>query len=52
MNNASLRKRFGIEEKNSAIISRVIKQAVEADLIKLYDPAANRKTWRYIPCWA
>jgi len=52
MNNASLRLRFGIEEKNSATISRVIKQAVEADLIKLYDPAANRKTWRYVPWWA
>ena len=52
MNNASLRERFGIEEKNSATISRVIKQAVEADLVKLYDHAANRKAWRYVPCWA
>lgn len=52
MNNASLRARFGIEEKNSAIVSRVIKQAVEAELIKLYDPLANRRAWRYVPCWA
>ncbi len=52
MNNASLRVRFGIEEKNSATVSRVIKQAVEANLIKLYDPDANRKTWRYVPSWA
>ncbi len=51
MNNASLRARFGIEEKNSAIVSRVIKQAVDADLIKLYDPSANRRSWRYIPGW-
>jgi len=51
MNNGSLRKRFGIEEKNSAVVSRVIKQAIDADLIKLYDPAANRNAWRYVPHW-
>jgi len=52
MNNTSVRKRFGIEEKNSAIASRIIKQAVEADLVKLYDSSANRKHWRYVPTWA
>jgi ATP-dependent DNA helicase RecG len=32
--------------------SRVIKQAVEAKLIRLYDPNANRKAYRYVPYWA
>jgi len=51
MNNASLRERFKIEAKNSAMVSRVIKQATEANLIRLYDPKANRNSWRYIPFW-
>jgi len=52
MNNTSLRKRFGIEEKDSSVVSRIIKQTIEAGFIKLYDPKANRKTWRYVPNWA
>ena len=51
MNNASLRVRFGITEKSSATISRLIKQTVDAGLIRLYDPNENRKVWRYVPTW-
>ena len=51
MNNNSLRERFSIDEGNSAIVSRVIKQAVGAGKIRLYDPKANRKFYRYIPFW-
>lgn len=52
MNNTSLRTRFKIKDGNAAMASRVIKQATETGLIKLYDPKANRKTLRYIPFWA
>ena len=52
MNNTSLRERFQIEEGNSAMASRIIKQTIEAGLIRLYDPTANRKTYRYVPSWA
>jgi predicted HTH transcriptional regulator len=52
MSNATLRERFGIDAKNSAIISRVIKQAVEAKRIKLYDESAGSKAKRYVPWWA
>ncbi|WNV05947.1 hypothetical protein RP726_05905 [Candidatus Methylospira mobilis] len=52
MNNTSLRERLNIEEGNSAIASRVIKQTVESGLIRLYDPNANRKAYRYVPFWA
>lgn len=52
MNNTSLRERFKIDEGNSSIASRVIKQAQAAGLIRLYDPAANRKAYRYVPYWA
>lgn len=52
MNNTSLRERFSIDSGNSATASRVIKQTVDADLIRLYDPKANRKSWKYVPFWA
>ncbi len=52
MNNTSLRERFKFDEANSAMASRVIKQALEAKLIRLYDPKANRNVWRYVPYWA
>ena len=52
MNNTSLRDLFNIEAGNSAIASRVIKQTMDAGLIRLYDPKANRKSWKYVPFWA
>ena len=52
MNNTSLRTRFKIEDGNAAMASRVIKQTIEAGLIRLHDPAANRKALRYVPFWA
>ncbi len=52
MNNASLRERFGIEAKNSAIVSRIIKESLKASVIKPYDPDAGTKAMRYIPIWA
>jgi predicted HTH transcriptional regulator len=52
MNNTSLRKRFGIETKNSAMASRVIKDTIKAEVIKPYDPDSGTRALRYIPCWA
>jgi ATP-dependent DNA helicase RecG len=52
MNNTSLRKRFGIETKNSAMASRVIKDALKVEMIKPYDPDSGTRALRYIPCWA
>lgn len=52
MNNATLRERFGIDVKNSAMISRIIKQALEAKVIRPYDDAAGTKAMRYVPSWA
>lgn len=51
MNNKSLRERFGIDDRNSAMVSRIIKQAVEAKRIKPYDISAGTKAMRYIPWW-
>lgn len=51
MTNSSLRERFGIESKNSAVASRIIKDTIEAGLIHLYDVEATRKNARYVPYW-
>lgn len=50
--NASLRKRFGLEVSASANISRLIKEAVEKELIKPIDPNTAPKHMKYIPIWA
>jgi predicted HTH transcriptional regulator len=52
MNNTSLRERFGIEDKNSAMASRIIRKAIEANKIKPYDEFAGTKFMRYVPSWA
>ncbi|MCB1777104.1 MAG: putative DNA binding domain-containing protein [Candidatus Competibacteraceae bacterium] len=52
MTNATLRERFGIDEKNSAIASRLIKETLEAELIAPYDEHAGRKYMKYLPWWA
>lgn len=53
MTNRSLRERFGIEEQNSAIASRIIKEALDAGAIKEDDPTATSKKFRkYAPFWA
>lgn len=51
LTNASLRKRFGVEEKNKATVSRYIREAVESGMIKPVDDAAARKMMKYIPFW-
>lgn len=52
LTNSSLRERFGIEKKNSAQASRIIKEAVEAGQIRPFDPDAAPRLMKYIPFWA
>ena len=52
MTNQSLRDRFKIEDKNSAIASRIIKDSLEEKLIKEDDPESkSRKYASYLPFW-
>lgn len=48
MTNATIRKRFGIEDKNRATASRLIKEAVEAEAIRPYDASAAPKLMKYV----
>lgn len=52
LTNASLRERFGISSSNSAQVSRLIGNAVEAKLIVLYDETVGHKAKSYVPYWA
>jgi predicted HTH transcriptional regulator len=53
MTNMTLRKRFGIDEKNSAQVSRIINDTIKKGFIRPYDPESeSRKMSRYIPYWA
>lgn len=53
MTNKSLRARFGIEEKNYSIASRIISEGIKSGLIKDQDPESNsKKHAKYIPFWA
>ncbi|HEX4419504.1 MAG TPA: hypothetical protein VH165_16440 [Kofleriaceae bacterium] len=47
-----LRERFGLDERNSATASRLIKEAVEEGAIVPVDEDAARKLMKYMPRWA
>ena len=51
LTNKSVRERFGIEEKNKATVSRYIREAVKAGMIKPFDEGAARKMMKYVPFW-
>lgn len=52
MTNQSLRERFGIEKKNSAQASRIIKEAIEDSRVVVFDESAAPKYKEYVPYWA
>lgn len=51
MTNSSLRARFGINDKNSATASRLIKSTIEKGLIRVFDENAGPKAMKYVPSW-
>lgn len=52
LTNSSLRERLGIEQQNSAVVSRCIREAVDAGLVKPFDEKASRRLMKYLPFWA
>jgi ATP-dependent DNA helicase RecG len=52
MTNTSVRQRFGIEPQNTAMASRLIREAIDGGLVLPYDESAAPKLMRYIPVWA
>jgi ATP-dependent DNA helicase RecG len=52
MTNTTLRERFAINIKNSAIVSRIIADAIEAKLVRCHDGSVGTKARKYLPWWA
>lgn len=53
MTNQSLRERFDLSEAKSHLASRVIRDTLDANMIKLDDPeSTSRRYSRYVPYWA
>ncbi len=52
MTNTTLRARFGVEEHIRALVSRLIREAVEAVVIVPAEADAAPKLVRYMPFWA
>lgn len=52
MTNSSVRERFGIEEKNAAIASRLLKEAVRSGMIMIRNPEEGTRSRSYVPFWA
>ena len=52
MSNASLRKRLGITDANYPLASRIIRDTIEADLLKAHGEGSGaKKTATYVPYW-
>lgn len=52
LTNSSLRERFGLKESSSGSVSRLIKEAVNCNLLKPLDPTTAPRYMKYIPIWA
>ena len=52
MTNTSVRERFGIEPTNKAVASRLIRDALDAGLIRLVNKDVADKLRSYVPFWA
>lgn len=52
MTNSSLRERLGVRGKNASMISRVLREAVEAELIVVANPENGVRLRHYVPFWA
>ena len=52
MSNNSLRKRLGISDSNYPMASRIIKDTIERNLIKVSGEQKSKKTVGYVPFWA
>ncbi|MCB4757609.1 MAG: hypothetical protein LHV69_11375 [Elusimicrobia bacterium] len=50
--NASLRERLKLSESQSQLVSKLIRQCIQRNLIKVANPGASPRYIRYVPVWA
>lgn len=51
MTNSSLRHRFGLDDKDISIVSRIIKDTIDTKMIKANDPNTAPRYLKYVPYW-
>lgn len=52
LTNTTLRDRFGLDEKDISIVSRIIRDTIDAGMIRAVDPDTSPRYLKYIPFWA
>ena len=52
MTNSSVRERFGIDEKNASVASRLLNEAIAAGQIVIEDREVGTRARSYLPFWA
>ena len=52
MSNSSFRDRLGVDQKNYASVSRIIRDTVIAQLVRPVDPTTSKRYMTYVPFWA
>ena len=52
VSNSVIRERLGISASNSAVVSRLLGEAIEKGYIKIEDESKGAKARRYLPFWA
>ena len=52
MTNSSFRERLGVDQKNYATVSRIIRETIHAELVRAVDPSTSKRYMRYVPFWA
>lgn len=52
MTNTSLRERFGIDVKNIAMVSRIIKETLSDEKVSIYDETVGTRARMYVPRWS
>lgn len=52
LTNTTLRDRFGLDEKDISIVSRIIRDTIDAGMIRAVDPDTSPRYLKYVPFWA
>jgi predicted HTH transcriptional regulator len=52
MTNSSLRERLGVDQKNYATVSRIIRDTIDEGLVRPIDPNTSKRYMKYVPFWA
>lgn len=52
MTNSTLRQRFGLKSKDISSVSRIIRDAIDSNMVKALDPDTAPRYLKYVPFWA